>query len=160
MKTQKTTKKTNGGKLAMKNDFTRQCKKCGSKNIQLADGIHQVKAPKAKKYFVFIYGAICRECHRLQYSIAGNKTPLDCSHARWCTFGKEYEDQLGRPLKWNEAIAQSISDRLRIIEENEFISRKETLTPKITLQPGESFIEFSGRWFDELERLHTLSTPL
>lgn len=153
-------KKTNGGKLVMKNDFTIQCKKCDSKNIQLADGIHQVKVPKAKKYFVFIYGAICRDCRHLQYSISGNKTPLDSSHARWWTFGKEYEDQSGRPLKWDEATAQSISSRLRIIEEYEFTKRKEFLTPKITLRPGESFFEFSDRWFAESERLHTLSTPL
>lgn len=77
------------------------------------------KKPKQKKYYVLIYGAVCNTCQFLKYAVQGHQEPLDLSHARWWTFGQEYEFYAGRPTKWDDALAQSVHSRLLAVENPE-----------------------------------------
>jgi hypothetical protein len=94
------------------NDWTKNCYNCGSSDLRINDHMFTVKNPNEKKYYVLIYGAVCNSCQFLKYAIQGHKNPLDISHARWWTFGQQYEFYSGRPTRWDEALAQSVHVRL------------------------------------------------
>lgn len=112
------------------NDWTKNCFKCGSADLKINDHIFYSKTPLKKKYLVFIYGAVCQNCHRLKYAVEGHKDKTDLSHARWWAFGQEYEDYSGRPTKWDEAMAQSISSRLLRQEQPEYSSYLDYLSKR------------------------------
>lgn len=82
-------------------DFTIICKHCGCPFLDLWAQTCNATQGGEKYVFRFV-GAKCPVCHTAKYSLDGRQKDGDARHCRWWYFGKEYEDNGGRPFAWCE----------------------------------------------------------